>query len=112
MTAAPRNSTHRRSAPTGQPLTGRGEQAVLVRHQADEQKPGDEDERRPVLGGRRAGSRRLKRSRRRQSDKPDAGQRPTGEMLTAAARFKGHGLIHALGVGHPNSAGLMLAFSR
>ena len=82
-------------------MTRRREQAVVVGNETDQKQPGNEDERWPVLGGRRAGSRRLKRSRRRQSDKPDAGQRPTGEMLTAAARFKGHGLIHALGVGHP-----------
>ena len=42
--------TARRRA--GQPVPGAGEEAVVVGHQPDQQQPGDEDERRPVLRSR------------------------------------------------------------
>ena len=85
----PHEQDHAARRRTGQPVAHSGEQAVVIGDQTDQQQPGNEDERRPVLGGRRAGRRRMERGSGRQPGEADTSQGPPGEMLTAVRRYQG-----------------------
>ena len=94
-----RNNTARSSA--GQAVARRGEQAIFIGDQANQQEPGNENERCPVLGGRRPRCRGVQRNRDHESGDADAGEAPTKQALTVAASFRGHrAVIFRLRIDH------------
>jgi hypothetical protein len=77
----------------GQTMARRREQSIFVGNEANQQESGHENERCPVLGGRRPGRRWVQRSCYHQSGEADNGEAPTKQTLTVAARFQGRGVV-------------------
>ena len=104
---------HTARSGAGQTVARRGEQAIFVGNQADQEQPGNEDERCPVLGSRGPGCRRVQRSGDQQSGHADAGESPTKQTLTVAASFQGHCVgIHRLRIDHSPKLGLLTEGAR